>query len=226
MRLLFFPSFFGATGWRLGTIALHDASVYDRLLQERNCEEVNTRYVSIASEPESLPFLERLVADSRSVALHHSAGLSAPQQLQMTLFALSSLIDNEGHYQRGAKRLIRSRYQTLYQNIGLTDISSESVVGYYTLLDLRQLASRLYNQAFADWFLCRHNCYDFLFRLADETGIVLLPAAGFDVRVPAVRVSLANLTMANYAAIGQFTRQVLNEFFQEYCDEGEGAQST
>ena len=102
-----FSKFFGATGWRLGVIALHEHSVYDQLLQDQNGNEVNARYASISSEPKKLSFLERLVADSRSVALHHSAGLSAPQQLQMTLFALSSLIDSEGHYQRGAKRLIR-----------------------------------------------------------------------------------------------------------------------
>ncbi|UYM16618.1 bifunctional aspartate transaminase/aspartate 4-decarboxylase [Endozoicomonas euniceicola] len=216
-----FSKFFGATGWRLGVIALHKHSVYDQLVQDKNDDEVNARYASISSEPKKLPFLERLVADSRSVALHHSAGLSAPQQLQMTLFALGSLIDSEGHYQRGAKRLIRSRYQTLYQNIGLPEEPSESIVGYYTLLDLGLLASRLHSQAFADWFLGRHSCAEFLFRLADETGIVLLPAAGFDVHVPAVRVSLANLTLANYAAIGQFARQVLDEFFQEYCHEQE-----
>lgn len=184
---------------------------------------MNDRYGSITTEPEKLSFLERLVADSRSVALHHSAGLSAPQQLQMTLFALSSLIDREGHYKSGAKWLIRSRYQTLYQNIDLPEESEGNegsegnTVGYYTLLDLRLLSSRLYGQDFADWFMGRHSCAEFLFRLADETGIVLLPATGFDVHVPAVRVSLANLTLASYAAIGRFTRQVLDEFFQEYC---------
>ena len=200
-------------------IALHENSLFDRLLRANHCPEVNARYDSIATAPEKLSFLERLVADSRSVALHHSAGLSAPQQLQMTLFALSSLIDSEGHYKNEAKRLIRSRYRTLYQNIGLPEEPEGNIVGYYTLLDLRLLSSRLYGQDFADWFMGRHTCAEFLFRLADETGIVLLPAAGFDVHVPAVRVSLANLTLANYAAIGLFTRQVLDEFYQEYLSQ-------
>ncbi|KEQ15326.1 aspartate aminotransferase [Endozoicomonas montiporae] len=215
-----FSKFFGATGWRLGIIALHNDSAFDQLLKERSdsgvAGDVNARYASITDDPQQLSFLERLVADSRSVALHHSAGLSSPQQLQMTLFALSSLIDSERHYQRGAKRLIRSRYQTLYQNIGLPQPLADDVVGYYTLLDLELLACGLHGQAFADWFVGRHSCAEFLFRLADETGIVLLPAAGFDVRAPAVRVSLANLDIAGYAAIGRFIRQVLDEFFQEY----------
>lgn len=211
-----FSKFFGATGWRLGVIALHDHSVFDQKLRSDHNSDIRARYQTISTEPDCLPFIERLVADSRSVALHHSAGLSAPQQLQMTLFALDSLIDSEGHYKSGAKRLLRARYQILYQNIGLPTEPDDTVVGYYTLLDLNVLATRLHGETFAKWLLERHSCADFLFRLADETGIVLLPAAGFDVHVPAVRVSLANLSLANYAAIGQFTRQVLDEFFQEH----------
>lgn len=211
-----FSKYFGATGWRLGVIALHKENVFDRLLQEKDNKEVNARYQSISIEPEALPFIERLVADSRSVALHHTAGLSAPQQLQMTLFSLSSLIDSEEHYKRGAKRLIHSRYKTLYKNIGLPVQEDTTIVGYYTLLELQDLAEKLYSKKFSLWFIERHSCSGFLFRLADETGIVLLPAEGFDVHRPAVRVSLANLTMANYAAIGQFTRQVMDEYYMEF----------
>ena len=212
-----FSKYFGATGWRLGVIALHKNNIFDRFLQEGKKCGVNARYRFISLQPESLTFIERMIADSRSVALHHSAGLSAPQQLQMTLFALSSLIDSERHYQAGAMRLIRSRFQTLFQNIGLPVEQDPLTVGYYTLLDLEELARKLYDSAFSRWFIEQRSCSDFMFRMAEETGIVLLPAAGFDVHRPAVRVSLANLTLANYAAIGQFTRQVLNEFYQEFC---------
>ena len=100
-----FSKFFGATGWRLGLIALNKHSVFDRLLQQQEQHNLNARYHSISSSPNHLSFLERSVADSRSVALHHSAGLFffAPQQLQMTLFALSSLMDCEKHYKEGGQ---------------------------------------------------------------------------------------------------------------------------
>ncbi len=38
--------------------------------------------------PSSLSFMERVVADSRLVALNHTAGLSTPQQVQMAFSLL------------------------------------------------------------------------------------------------------------------------------------------
>ena len=40
-----------------------------------------------------MKFVDRMVADSRRVALNHTAGLSLPQQVQMALFALFCLVD-------------------------------------------------------------------------------------------------------------------------------------
>ena len=218
-----FSKYFGATGWRIGLIGLHNDNVFDTAIQQLpdpQRKSADKRYQSISLEPARLTMIDRLVADSRTVALHHSAGLSTPQQLQMTLFALGCLIDQDGHYQGEARRLIRSRYETLYRHIGIPKPEIEGLVGYYTLLDLGQLADDLYGAEFAHWFLEHHGCQDFLFRLADETSIVLLPANGFEVHHPAVRVSLANLCLADYAAIGRFTRQVLDEYFQEFSSRG------
>ena len=214
-----FSKYFGATGWRIGLIGLHNDNVFDdgiRQLPLDKRKAVNQRYQSISTEPQELAMIDRLVADSRTVALHHSAGLSTPQQLQMTLFALGCLIDQESSYKNEAKRLIRSRYETLYRHMGVPVPKLEGLVGYYTLLDLEQLAYDLYGSVFASWFLERHGCQDFLFRLVEETSIVLLPANGFEVHHPAVRVSLANLCLADYATIGRFTRQVLDEYFKDF----------
>ena len=35
-----------------------------------------------------MKFIDRIVADSRDVGLNHSAGLSLPQQVMMSLFSL------------------------------------------------------------------------------------------------------------------------------------------
>jgi len=43
-----------------------------------------------------------------------------------------------------------------------------------------------------------------------------LPGRGFEVVSPSARVSLANLTEAEYVAIGRFTRRVLDEFNAEF----------
>lgn len=214
-----FSKYFGATGWRLGVIALHEENVLDAALAELP-EAVKAgldqRYSSLTTEPRVLRFIDRLVADSRAVALNHTAGLSLPQQLQMTLFALNGLMDREDRYKDAAKRLIRDRFKTLYLNLGIDTASGPNDVDYYTLIDLQRLGARLYGEAFAKWFEAGNKGTDFLFRLAKETGVVLLPGKGFEVVDTSARVSLANLTEVEYAAIGRFARQVLDEFYRDF----------
>ncbi len=48
-------------------------------------QALHDRYKSIHLHPEQLKFIDRMVADSRMVALNHTAGLSLPQQIQMML---------------------------------------------------------------------------------------------------------------------------------------------
>ena len=59
---------------------------------------LNRRYGSISLSSEKLKFIDRMVADSRQVALNHTAGLSVPQQIQMTLFSLFALLDTTNSY--------------------------------------------------------------------------------------------------------------------------------
>jgi aspartate 4-decarboxylase len=214
-----FSKFFGATGWRLGAIALHDDNVFDAALAALHEEQkvlLDARYSSLTTEPRKLRFIDRLVADSRAVALNHTAGLSVPQQLQMALFALNGLMDREHRYKDAAKQLIRQRYQTLYSNMGIKVKHEPNDANYYTLIDLQELGGKLYGPKFEAWFVKSNLGIDFLFRLAKETGVVLLPGNGFEVVNTSARVSLANLTDAEYAAIGKFTRQILNEYHQDF----------
>ena len=59
---------------------------------------MNKRYSSIDLHPEKLKFIDRMVADSRQIALNHTAGLSLPQQMQMSLFSLFAILDKENRY--------------------------------------------------------------------------------------------------------------------------------
>jgi aspartate 4-decarboxylase len=218
-----FSKYFGATGWRLGVIALHEDNVLDdalAALPEPEKGRLDRRYASLTMTPRSLRFIDRLVADSRAVALHHTAGLSSPQQLQMMLFALNGLMDREDRYKKAAKRLIRDRYKTLYRNMGVEVPHEPNDVNYYTLIDLQQLAEKLYGEAFAAWLANGDKGADFVFRLAKETGVVLLPGKGFEVVDTSARVSLANLTEIEYADIGRFTRQVLDEYHRDFKSQG------
>lgn len=214
-----FSKFFGATGWRLGVIALHEDNAIDAALAAQSQDvrdRLQQRYSSLTEDASGLRFIDRLVADSRAVALNHTAGLSLPQQLQMTLFALHALTDRLGRYQDAAKALIRQREATLYASAGVPTQMSPEDVDYYTLVDLQRLAGQLYGDDFAAWFETKELGRDFLFRLARETGVVLLPGNGFEVVDASARVSLANLTEAEYVAIGRFTRQVLDEYNADF----------
>lgn len=214
-----FSKFFGATGWRLGAIALHEDNVFDEALAalpEQQKKLLDARYASLTMEPRKLRFIDRMVADSRAVALNHTAGLSVPQQLQMALFALNGLMDREHRYKNAAKQLIRQRYLTLYRNMDVQVTHEPNDVNYYTLIDLQELGGKLYGPEFEAWFIRSNLGTSFLFRLAQETGVVLLPGNGFEVVDTSARVSLANLTDREYASIGKFTRQVLDEYYQDF----------
>ncbi len=215
-----FSKYFGATGWRLGTIGLHANNVFDdalKNLDESVKKELDIRYQSLTTEPRKVRFIDRIVADSRTVALNHTAGISTPQQVQMTLFALSCILDENNIYKETTKKLIRRRYKILYQAIGVKiDNTDSNFVDYYTLIDLELLAKNLYNDDFAKWFINKDTGIDFLMRLADETSIVLLPGKGFEVVNSSVRVSLANLTEYEYKSIGKAIRKILDEYHDEF----------
>ena len=104
-----FSKYFGATGWRLGVIAIHENNVLDRRLAGMNVAELEVldrRYQSISTATAEIAFIDRMVADSRQVALNHTAGLSLPQQVQMVLFAAFALLDTDESYKMRTRSLV------------------------------------------------------------------------------------------------------------------------
>jgi aspartate 4-decarboxylase len=214
-----FSKYFGATGWRLGTIMLHNDNIFDTLIGKLSTsvkKRIKKRYSSLTDKPEELKFIDRLVADSRSVALNHTAGLSTPQQLQITLFALGNILDGRQYYKADAKRLIRRRYSILHNAIGYVPSFDNNSVDYYSIIDLEELSLKLHGGKFSKWLMTKYTGAEFIIRLAEETGVVLLPGKGFDVDHPSARVSLANLTENDYRAIGQAVRKIMDEFKSEF----------
>jgi aspartate 4-decarboxylase len=215
-----YSKYFGATGWRLGAIATHRDNVLDQqiaALPKEQRKQLHERYESITTEPENLKFIDRLVADSRTVALNHTAGLSTPQQVQMVLFSLFSLMDTPDAYKNALKRLIRSRKQALYREIGITfDDSDVNKVDYYTILDLEFLGERAYGRDFVEWIIKNTKPSELLFKLAKDARVVLLPGRGFGTQHPSGRVSLANLNESDYVQIGRAIRELLGEYVERY----------
>ena len=221
-----FSKYFGSTGWRLGVIATHAQNVLDKALAdlpEPDKQVLDKRYASLTPDVRSLKFIDRLVADSRTVALNHTAGLSTPQQVQMVLFSLFALMDGRDAYKTALKNLLHRRELALYRDLGVSAPDDDGSTHYYTLIDMAKVATQLYGTRFARWLMTRVDYKTILFRIAEETGVVLLPGIGFAVRRPSARASLANLNEYQYASIGAALRRMADEYYALYKREKETA---
>ena len=212
-----FSKYFGATGWRSAVIALHRDNIFDKLIERlprKRKSELKERYGSIRSDAENMRFIDRMVADSRQVALNHTAGLSLPQQMQMTLFALYSIIDKrEGdNFRLKMLEIIQERLNALWTSMGFTLLPDPLRAGYYSEIDLLVWAHRFYGKDFVEWLRLNYNPLDVVFRLATETSLVVLNGGGFDGPEWSIRVSLANLKTKEYTIIGKSVRAILDSY--------------
>lgn len=212
-----YSKYFGATGWRLGVIALAKDNVYNQLIEALSAEEkalLHRRYEALTTHPERIPFIDRLVADSRQVALNHTAGLSTPQQVQMAIFSVFARLDNEDRYKEQTKAICRRREQLIYHElVDYPFIQNPLNTAYYNKYDLLVWANLKYGPSFADYLQAERNVLEFLFDLSHRYGIVLLNGSGFEGPEWSIRVSLANLKDEDYQKIGQ----AINELFDEYA---------
>lgn len=214
-----FSKYFGATGWRLAVIALHQKNIFDKLiadLTEDQKKDLDRRYGSLTTNPRSIKFIDRMVADSRAVALNHTAGLSTPQQVQMSLFAGKCLLDAADVYKHAMQYIISERLDALWSTTGFKLLSDPTRAGYYSEIDLMVWARKFYGDAFADWLKENHNPLDAVMRLSTETAVVLLNGSGFNGPEWSVRASLANLDRDAYLKIGTAIRQILDGYHNEY----------
>lgn len=217
-----YSKYFGATGWRMGVVATHERNVLDdkiAALPEPLKKELDERYSSITTTPRELKFIDRLVADSRTVALNHTAGLSTPVQVQMVLFSLFCLMDERDNYKNAMKQIVRRRKQALYRELGLPLPHDPNSVDYYHLLDGEKIIAQLYGPDVAKWAVKKLRPNEALFRIAQQSGVVLLPGKGFGTPHPSGRVSLANLNEYDYANIGKALRDMAADFYEQYQKE-------
>jgi aspartate 4-decarboxylase len=214
-----FSKYFGATGWRLGVIGIHSNNILDKKianLSEKDKKALHKRFSTIVLDPSKMKFIDRLVADSRAVALNHTAGLSTPQQVMMTFFSLFCLVDQLGKYKATAQKIVKRRIEKLYTALKLPCPSTPYDANYYSTIDLRIMAETHYGKAFAQHLASAYNPIDFVMRLAKEKGIVLLNGGGFDAPNMSVRVSLANLPSNAYQRIGEQVFKLLREYYEEW----------
>ena len=210
-----FSKYVGVTGWRLGVIFVQHDNVFDKMIRklpEDKKQLLRKRYVTVTPDVDSIPFVERLLIDSRDVALAHTGGLSTPQQAIMTLFSLYDLMDTRKAYKESVQNLLRHRLNRLYASLGMPAPSGPSHTAYYTMVNLRDLAEKTYGAEFANYLTSTFTPFDLLVHLARAHGTVLLPGVGFAGPDWTVRVSLANLPDEKYSAIGNHLVELMRDF--------------
>ena len=211
--------YFGVTGWRLGTILLNKNNIFNELIKKLSKEDkeaLNNRYKHMRSNTEEIPFIDRLVADSRQVALNHTAGLSTPQQVQMSLFCGFSLVDTNNNYKNLTMEICKKRKSNLFEGLDLELNENPLDASYYTEINILDWAKNKYNEDFSNYISKNYTPFDILYSLAKDYSVVLLNGDGFASSEWSFRVSLANLNDTCYYIIGKVLRNVLNDLLKEW----------
>ncbi len=199
-----FSKNFGATGNRLGFAAVAADTVLDDILagrSEAEREAAAHRYSSVSAEPAALPFVARMVADSREVALHNIAGLATPDQVQMTFFALAHLFPEGAAHTGSLRTELNARLAALLGPLGVEAPGGKDTL-YYALVDLEAVARVRHGEE----GVARLRAADptqVPVQLARDHGVVVLPGAGFGAPTWDVRVCLAALPAESLARIGE-----------------------
>jgi aspartate 4-decarboxylase len=223
-----YSKYFGCTGWRLGAIAIHEDNIFDKMIAKLPAADIKAldkRYGPLTLEPRKLKFIDRIVADSRDVALNHTAGLSLPQQVMMSLFSLAEMMDEKKAYQAACMEIVNKRLWALLDGLGLADklAPNPNYDAYYGLIDFEFWARKNIGDAAVDYLKKHVHPLDLAFRLAEVHGIVLLNGGGFDAPDWSLRVSLANLPDDVYDDIGRGVRTIARGYRDAYEASGEKA---
>ena len=214
-----YSKYFGCTGWRLGVIAIHEDNIYDKMiakLPDAELKALDKRYGALTLEPRKVKMIDRIVADSRDVALNHTAGLSLPQQVMMTLFSLSEMMDVDKRYQKACVEIVDKRFWTMINGLGLELQENKNYDRYYGLIDFEFWARKNIGDEAVEYLKKNVHPLDLAFRLAEDHGIVLLNGGGFEAPDWSLRVSLANLPDQAYDDIARGVRSVARGYRDAY----------
>ena len=214
-----YSKYFGCTGWRLGVIAIHEDNIFDKMiakLPDQHVQALDKRYGPITLEPRKFKFIDRIVADSRDIGLNHTAGLSLPQQVMMTMFSLYELMDEKKDYQKACMGIVHRRMETLLKGMDLQVPPNPSFDAYYALIDFEFWARKNIGDEAVEYLKKNVHPLDLAFRLAEAYGIVLLNGGGFEAPNWSLRVSLANLPDEQYEEIGRGVRLIARGYRDMY----------
>jgi aspartate 4-decarboxylase len=189
-----YSKYVGCTGWRLGVIAIHEDNIFDKMiakLPDGDLKALDKRYGTLVLEPRKIRFIDRIVADSRDVALNHTAGLALPQQVMMSLFSIAEMMDGAKLYQKACMEIVHRRAKAMIEGLGIEVTPNPLYNAYYGLIDFEFFARKNIGEDAVKYLKENVHPLDLAFRLAENHGIVLLNGGGFEAPDWSLRVSLA-----------------------------------
>jgi aspartate 4-decarboxylase len=223
-----YSKYVGCTGWRLGVIAVHEDNIFDKMigkLPDSDLKALDKRYGTLVLDPRKIKFIDRIVADSRDVALNHTAGLALPQQVMMSLFSLAEMMDGAKLYQKACMEIVHRRAMAMIENLGIEVSPNPLYNAYYGLIDFEFWARKNIGQDAVEYLKKNVHPLDLAFRLAEDHGIVLLNGGGFEAPDWSLRVSLANLPDEAYEEIGRGVRSIARGY-RDAFEASKGAEKT
>jgi aspartate 4-decarboxylase len=214
-----YSKYVGCTGWRLGVISVYEDNIFDKMiakLPDADLKALDKRYGALVLDPRKIKFIDRIVADSRDVALNHTAGLALPQQVMMSLFSLAEMMDGAKLYQKACMEIVHRRAKAMIEGLGIEVTPNTLYNAYYGLIDFEFFARKNIGQDAVDYLKKNVHPLDLAFRLAEDHGIVLLNGGGFEAPDWSLRVSLANLSDEAYEEIGRGVRAIARGYRDAY----------
>ncbi len=119
-----FSKYFGATGWRLGVIGIHEDNIFDKriaALPEADRKELHQRYSTVELDPDNMKFIDRMVAEHHFDEGTLFAVLSCGDLaglVSMGLEAAEAKIDKENPLTPGKREAAPGSPMGDFENIG------------------------------------------------------------------------------------------------------------
>jgi aspartate 4-decarboxylase len=213
-----YSKYFGATGWRAGIVLVNKNNVVDTLIRKMPTEiklEYKKRYLT-ANPNKYVKFIDRMIMDSRDIALSHTAGISGPQRTFIAIASLYDLMDEKKEYQQSIINLITERWLALYKGLGIPTEDLSNYSKYYAVVDIEKIMEQKFGKDFREYFTKNYTYLDYLIKLAEDYKTICLPGDGFGANPWEFRVSLSNIYADDARQIGTNIVKCLKDFHEKW----------
>lgn len=208
-----FSKYFGASGWKLGTLMLPKENIIDEMIsgfsQEKK-ERIDFRYKDAYRESRELDFMDRLMLDSRLLARKYVTGISTPQQVQMALFAMKALLDQNGIYRKEVNHLCVRRKKMFLKSMGIEECKKSNDSSYSAQFDLSQWMDKVYGNKISRLIRENYRLDDVVQYLIDKTSTVLIGEESTEDKRWRIKISMVNLTDEQYFHFERSLRKIMN----------------